>query len=204
MVPWEEINPDEIYLRFYTLGYRERLSYFEKYVRSNPYIGDKEKNEMAIDHLLALFELGKYEKFLYEVDPMIEYVVDQNIYRHNGEDAFYLLLFKKAASHYNLEEWDSAKFILLQLKRIRPEDKISQMLLSRIERKKGLGHSPFWQSMVVLGFLFSFFTYILDIFIIEPFAYKWHEVAVLVTELSFVLATVLLCFLCYTLIRLKR
>ena len=50
MVPWEEINPDEIYLRFYTLGYRERLSYFEKYVRSNPYIGDKEKNEMAIDH----------------------------------------------------------------------------------------------------------------------------------------------------------
>lgn len=72
---------------------------------------------MAIDHLLALFELGKYEKFLYEVDAMIEFVVNHNIYRHNGEDAFCLLLFKKAAAHFNLEEWDASKTILMQLKK---------------------------------------------------------------------------------------
>ena len=201
MLPWDGISPDEIYLRFYTLGYRDRLQYFEKFVKTNPFIGEKEKNEMAIDHLLALFELGKYEKFLYEVDAMIEFVVDHNIYRHNGEDAFCLLLFKKAAAHFNLEEWDAAKTILLQLKKIQPAENIYQVLLYRIDRKKGYSQSHLWKSFVVIGFLMSFAIYILDIFIIEPFAFRWHEIAALTVELGLTISFSLLCFLCFNYIQ---
>ena len=192
MADWNNLSPDELYLQFYTLGHRERLSFFETYIRSNPFIAPKEKNEMAIDHLLALFEIGKYEKFLYEVDAMIEFVVEENIYQHNGEDAFRLLLFKKAAAHYNMEEMEASKSILFQLKKMDGSNNLYGQFIRRIDQHKGIWQSPFWQSMVVIGFAFSFIIYLLDIFLIEPFVFRWHEMVSLLCVSSMTVSFLLL------------
>lgn len=203
MAEWQDRSPDELYLQFYNLGYRERLAFYDTYIRTNPYIAPKEKNEMAIDHLLAIFEIGKYEKFLYEVDAMIEFVIEENIYHHNGVDAFRLLLFKKAAAHYNLEELENSKSILVQLKKMDGSNKLYSQLINRIDQHKGIWQSPFWQSMVVIGFASSFVIYLLDIFLIEPFVFRWHEIVTLLCGAGLSISAILLLVLGMSYLRSK-
>lgn len=78
-------------------------------------------------YLCSLFELGKYELVLSEIDTLIEYVFLNNIeYRSSG--TFEELLFKKASSLHNTMRYQESIDISLQLIGMQPQKRLYQQL----------------------------------------------------------------------------
>ena len=73
----------------------------------------------------ALFELGRYQKYLSVVDDLIESVIYHSVYYLNQEDLFQKLLFKKGASLYHSAEYDEAKKVLWELIKINPHHQLA-------------------------------------------------------------------------------
>lgn len=108
----------KIYLDYFRLAedaWRERVRYYEENKEAIDALYFDEKIELDIDYLICLFEVGRYERFLRFVDPVIETVISENIFTYKGENIFNDLLFKKAACHYQLHQYPKSKDILRQL-----------------------------------------------------------------------------------------
>ena len=180
----------QFYFTYYQLNYRERLRFYDENIKNNALISYEEKAEISIDNAYALFEIGKYEKFLYVVDELIEMVVEDNIYQHHGEDVFQKLLFRKAAAHYHLSEFEAATSILEQLVKINERNELFKWLLKKVKNKTELSRNQKIHGVLVLMFIFSFVLYLLDIFIVSPFFPLYHDSVLTIVVTVFLLALV--------------
>lgn len=129
-----------VYLQYFSFdekAYQEKIQYFESVSDELAYVQFEERVEMQIDYLMCVFEIGLYHKFLINVDPVIETIIIENIYDHNGEDIYTALLFKKSASLYHTKQFDKAIHILKQLKAIDPDSKIyDEVVILSVKRMK--------------------------------------------------------------------
>ncbi|MBK8702024.1 MAG: hypothetical protein IPN29_21620 [Saprospiraceae bacterium] len=187
-------NVSDLYLRYYALDFRERLAFFDQYIKDNPLLDYEERKEIRIDNAIALFEIGRYERFLYQVDAVIEMVVEENVYTHNGDDIFLTLLFKKAAAHYNLGEMEAANQIVVQLIRMDTANRLYKWLHSKIEKNLTIESDQRSTLITVICFATAFSIYLMDIFYIEPFLYRYHEISMLLAEIIFCMGSILLLF----------
>lgn len=132
---------DDLYFRYYNLGnhaYYDKTRFYETYIQSNSNLNKEEKFDLTLDYVKAIFAIGKYGKFLELVDPIIETVIEENIITIHEEDVFQDLLFKKAASYYNLKKYDQSIAILKQLVKINEKDRDYHILLRLAQLKKRL------------------------------------------------------------------
>ncbi len=112
----EKLNP--IYQGYFRLGdtaYREKVRFFEEQTEDINFLVFDDRIELEMDYLLCLFEIGRYERYLRFVDKVIEEVIVENIYTYRDQNIYEELLFRKAASLYQLQKFNESKALLHQL-----------------------------------------------------------------------------------------
>lgn len=85
-----------IYWEYFGLeesAYRDKVKMYEDNSAQIAVLLFEDKCEIDIDYLFCLFEIGRYERFLSKVKPMIELVIMENIYDYRGVDIYKELLF---------------------------------------------------------------------------------------------------------------
>lgn len=130
---------------------------------------EEDRLELEADYLLSLFELGKYNKLLKRIDPLIEEVIEKNIFRINDLDIFEELLLKKAAALYNTHNISESNRICFEILKLNPGHKVAKSIAYRcaLKQKTKLYHL---MSAVSIGlFLFSAVIISLELLFVKPF-----------------------------------
>jgi len=117
--------------------YRGKIRYFDKHQEAFDLLDHDQRIDIHLNFAKALFEVGNYHRFVKVADPLIEQVIIENIYSHQGEKVFEELLFRKSAALYNLRKYDDSIKVLKSLTKIDPEHNLAKRLLPHCIRKKG-------------------------------------------------------------------
>jgi len=111
----------------------QRVRFYESHTAMIFSLDDREQFYFSWQYMNSLYELGKHELILAEIDPIIEYVFLNDInYQPTG--TFEELLFKKASCYYNILDYDKCIAISEQLIGIDPENKLYQALAMKAHR----------------------------------------------------------------------
>lgn len=113
--------------------FRERIRYYEEHRDVLHFLSFDQRIEVDIDYNLCLFEIGKYNRFLQNIDHLIESVIIEDIRELNGKDIYCELLIKKAACLYNTDRFEESIHISKQLLKINPDEQ-SKMLYAKCKR----------------------------------------------------------------------
>ncbi|HMQ06085.1 MAG TPA: hypothetical protein PKC30_02235 [Saprospiraceae bacterium] len=187
----------EIYLHFYKIdksSYQDKVRFFEKHKEQLTQLSFHEGLEMKADYAFALFELGKYYPYLKLCDELIETVIMENILRLNGKNIFEELLFRKAASLYNLRQFDDAIKIAREIIAINPANTLAANLLRQSLRLKGYKWYEVSKGIAVVFLLSGISVVVAELFVVDPF-YETYAFHVRIFRISlFVIAGVLLLF----------
>jgi hypothetical protein len=111
----------QIYLRYFRLGdtaYREKVRFYEENPDEISSLYFDDRLEIDFDYLYCLFEVGRYERFLSKVDPIIELIVEENIFEFRNDNIYFELLFRKAACLFQMQQYKKSETILSQLVRM--------------------------------------------------------------------------------------
>lgn len=161
----------DIYLQFKELdrtSLRSVVHYFEKNKLLLNQLEVQEYFEILATYASAIFELGQYGKFIPVADEILYLVIDNNIYEFEGEDVYCSMLFKKAASHYNLSETQTAENILFQMIKMYPDNKyVISFYRKIISRQKSI--SRFTRAAAVALILSSALVIAIELLAIRPF-----------------------------------
>ena len=166
----------KIYRDFRGIGdseYRAVIRFYEEKETDIKHLEFEEYFELLVAYTNALFEIGSYQKHLLMVDHVIESSIQQNIKTYKGEDIFYNMLFKKAASLFNNLDYNKADYILRELIKINPEDNYTAMFLKKCLRKK---HPAFVRNSRAAGiflFLLTALIICIEVLFVRPF-YGMH------------------------------
>ena len=107
-----------------------RIQFYEQHTEFIFALEERKQHFFSFHYIQSLFELGKYEHVLAEIDPLIEYVFLQEV-NYNGKYTFEDLLFKKAQTLFQLVKYDEAIAIGEQLIGIHSENKEFQHFLQK-------------------------------------------------------------------------
>lgn len=158
-------------------NYRRVIRFYEDKEEEIKRLDFEEYFELITAYVNALFEVGAYQKHLLMVDVVIEMVIVHNVEVYKGEDIFQKMLFRKAASLYNIMEYGKAEYILRELIKIDPYCEDFILFLRKCLRKKEPGFLNKAKAASILLFLLSAFVISVEVLFIRPF-YKAHVDAV--------------------------
>lgn len=164
-------------------SFRKIIHFFEQKEEAIRQLEFDEYFEMLQSYVDALFEIGAYAKHLLMVDVVIEHSITYNIQFRKGEDIFQRMLFKKAASCYNLREYDRADYILRELIKIDPYDRDVSLFLKKCLRRKHPQMVYRSRAASIFLFLMTAFIISLEVLLIRPF-YRMHVPTVEASRLS--------------------
>lgn len=153
--------------------YREIIRFFEDKENEIRRLDFEEYFELLVAYVDSLFEIGAYGKHLLMVDLVIEQAIDHNLRRPGEADLFQRMLFKKAASLYNTLELDKADYILRELVRIDPNDRLSVLFLKKCLRRQRPKLISNTRATAIFLFLLCAFVICLEVLIVRPF-YSMH------------------------------
>ncbi len=154
-------------------AFRQIIRFFEKHEKMINRLEFEEYFELLTAYTDALFEIGAYQKHILMADIVIENSITLNIQWYKGEDIFYLTLFKKAASYFNLHEYDKTEHILKELIKISPEDKETASFLKRCLRRKGSKSLSIARALSIFLFLITALIICFEVLLVRPF-YEMH------------------------------
>ena len=129
MSQFERFQGNEFYLKFYKNSahlYRDRVHVYESNDSGYLLLPLDERCAVDFDYLVALYEIGHYEKLLIKVDDFIETIISENIVRIRGIDVFAHLLIIKNISLFRLKRYDQVLVLsrtLLKMKDFSKEEK---------------------------------------------------------------------------------
>jgi tetratricopeptide (TPR) repeat protein len=118
----------------------------------------------------ALYDGGFYRKHLVMCDYLLEIIIDQNIITWGGEDWYHKIIFQKALSLYQLDEFVKAQHVLRELLKMHPENEqmVRQLLL-----RCYLSQKPRWlliaRALAVLVVLLSVILVVIELSILSFF-----------------------------------
>lgn len=150
-------------------AHRQIIRFFEKHEKMINRLDFEEYFELLVAYVDALFEIGVYQKHLSLVDEVIENSISFNIHFYKGEDLFYIMLFKKAASHFNLHQYKKAEHILRELIKIKPEDQEAASFLKRCLRRRGSKLLSVARATSILLFLLTACVICVEVLFVRPF-----------------------------------
>jgi len=133
------LYPSQLYRDFMEIdpgSYHQISRFVESHEEDLEYVDDEERFELLEGYVTALFEVGAYRKHLRQIDRVIEEIMQHNIRFFRGEDIFQKMLFRKAASHFQLMEYKEAEFVLMELLRINPAYADAAQFLKKCRRSQ--------------------------------------------------------------------
>lgn len=150
-------------------SFREKIRYVDNHKEQIDQLSFSNWIEINLDYTFALFEVGYYERFLEKADVMIEQVIINNIYFHQHKDVYCELLFRKAASLYNIGEIDKTIVIIDQIISIDHSHKFAPAFLQKcLNHKKRYARS--WAQALGIAFLLvGVGIMALKVLVIKPF-----------------------------------
>ena len=188
---------NKIYLDFYQIdksSFHEKVRYFERNKKYISLLAFDQKIEMECEYLFALFEIGKYHRFLSSVDEMIECVVIENIYRIDNRNIFEDLLFTKSACLYNTGQYEAALKVAGALIKINPEYPLIRRMHRQCLRKSG----PTWyeinKAIAVVFILSGISVVLVQLLVVDPFYEQYAHQVTFFRNILFVTAFCLLIF----------
>jgi len=173
-------------------AYRTITRFYEEREEDIQQLEFGEYFELLHAYTSALFEIGAYRKHLLMADVVIEISILQNIHQFQGKDVYCDMLFKKAASHYNLLEYDQAEHILRELIKINPSDLDTVAFLKKCLRRQRPRYVKGTRAVAVLLFLLTAVVIALDILVIRHFYTLYESTADLIRNGLFVTAWLVL------------
>ena len=162
----------DIYLNYYRLGnsaFREKVRFYEENPSAIALLPYDERIEIDIDYVLCLFEIGRYQRYLEKVDPVIETVIEDNIFEYQGENIFNILLLRKAASLYHTHNFEKCETVTSQLLRLDPQSAPAKKLYSLCNRRKENNLTTFLKIVGMSGLIIVISITFVRILLIEPF-----------------------------------
>ena len=144
------------------------VRYYETYEDEIKLLDFNEFFELLIAYTESLFETGAYQNHALMVDAAIEISILNNIKFYNKKDIYYELLFKKAASYYNLMRYDEAQHILRELIKINPQNEISIRFLNKCLLRKKPKFIRNLRAISVFLFLLSALIISIELLFIRP------------------------------------
>lgn len=154
-------------------AYRNVLHFYELHEEAIRRAEFEEYFEMLVAYTEALFETGAYRKHLLMADVAIGESMSQELEQEYAKSVFGRMLFRKAASHFNLAEYQQAEYIAGQLIRIEPEHE--QAL--RFFRKCRYHQRPGWlhhvRATVIFLLLLAALVVCIEVLLVRPF-YGMH------------------------------
>jgi len=173
-------------------AYRTIMRFYEEREDDIQQLDFEEYFELLHAYTTALFEIGSYRKHLLMVDVVIEISILQNIHEFKGKDVYCTMLFKKAASHYNLLEYAQAEHILQELIKINPNDLDTVAFLKKCLRRQRPRYVKTGRAIAVFLFLCTALVIALDILVIRHFYALYEPTAELVRNTLFISAWIIL------------
>lgn len=129
MSQFDHFQGNEFYLKFYRNSahlYRDRVYVYESNDSGYFLLPLEERCAVDFDYLVALYEIGHYDKFLFKVDDFIETIISENIVKIRGIDVFTHLLMIKNISLFRLKNYDKVLVLsrtLLKMKDFSKEER---------------------------------------------------------------------------------
>ncbi len=123
----------QIFDQFEANDHLNRIRFYESHTTMIFSLDEKEQYYFSWQYINSLFELGKHESVLAEIDNVIEYVFIYDV-DYIPVSTFEDLLFKKASCYFNILEFDQCIEISEQLIGIDPDNKLYQALAMKAHR----------------------------------------------------------------------
>lgn len=117
------------YQRIGDSDYRAKIVFFDQFRKDLDLLDEEDRLELYLDFVAALFEVGNYHRYLHYVDRLIEQVISENIYYFRDEKIYESLLFRKAASLYNIHKYQESIPILKAVVKMDPKYPAAMPLL---------------------------------------------------------------------------
>lgn len=148
--------------------------------------------DLLVTYVNALFETAAYEKHLNRVDTVIENSILRNIQFFKGEDIYRRMLFKKAASLYNLGAYEKADYILRELIKIDPFERDPITFLKKCLRKSHSNLLHRINAIFILLILSSAIVAAFTLLMIRPFYTDYIQIFENIRNVLFVSACLIL------------
>lgn len=150
-------------------AYRDIIHFYEKQESQIRTLDFDENFELMTVYVNALFEIGQYRKHLSLVDFIIETAIVNNIEFYKGEDIFLKMLFRKAASLYNLLEYEKSEYILCEIIRINPWDQDAILFLKKCKRHQQPRYLKYARATSIFLFLLAALIIALEVLFVRSF-----------------------------------
>lgn len=163
MLTPSEKYASQVYLNFKEIGEREFqtiVRFFEAHEEDIHKLTYKEYFELLMVYTDSLFEVGAYSNYIDTCDLAIESTIYFNVKMFRGENIYQKLLFRKAASHYHLMQYDEAEHVLRELVKINPDHKLAIRFLKKckvsrfpkiVQRTRAISVALFFLSAIIIG-----------------------------------------------------
>ncbi len=168
--------------------YHGAVRYYERFEDAIGSLDMEEYFDCTWSYTNALFEIGNYGQHIVMCDHLLELVIMQNIETWGGDDIYAKLLFKKAAALYHLQEYAKSAYILRELIKLHPENRMSLRFL----RACLLRQRPKWLATVrAISVGVSFLAVgaiALEFFVVRPFFPDYYPEALVMHNVLLVSA----------------
>jgi len=127
----------KVYLTYFSIdasNYVDKIACYENRYQEIEELVDIVRTEIELDYTISLFQVGRYHQYISQSTPLIEKVITENIHQIEGEDIFQKLLFNKAASYFNVNDFEKANHIMLELCKMDPHNQTYYAFSSKILR----------------------------------------------------------------------
>ena len=151
------------------LAFNHIIRFFEEKETQIERLHFEEYFEMLATYVDALFETGNYQKHLVVVDLVIEASVGHNIKVYKGEDIFSKMLFRKAASLFQINKVDEADYILRELLKMDPDNADATMFLKKCLRRRKAEFMQSVRAVSIFLFLLAALVIAVEVLFVRPF-----------------------------------
>lgn len=163
---------NSFYFNYYRIGqgaYRDKVKFYEDNKADLQLLDVDQQNEVKIDYLLCLFEIGRYDYFLQHVDETIETVIIDNIYKYNGYNIYNELLFRKSACLYNTNRFADSERVLKALIKLDERNIVARKLFTKCKRKHVSSQNEMVKAIAMVLLLSALSIAVMELFIVKPF-----------------------------------
>ncbi|MGB3545804.1 MAG: hypothetical protein WBA17_02455 [Saprospiraceae bacterium] len=125
--------------------------------------------ELTARYVDALFHTGAYRKHLLMVESVLRASILYNIVRFDGRDIYRSMLFRKAASHFRLRQYQPAAYLLRELIRMKPANEQYRAVLRSALYRGRRDWLRFGSGTAIFCVLLSALVIIIELFAVRPF-----------------------------------
>jgi len=172
MSPFQPKYYSRVYRDFKAIeatDYRQIIHFYEGNEEQVLQLDEQECFELMYAYTNALFEVGYHQKHLLMSDNALAWVIEYNIREHRGEDVFATLLFRKAASFFNLDRNEEARHVLEELVRIDPYDEDVILFLKKCLRRMEPAILNHAKAASIFLLLLTAFIISIEVLFVRPF-----------------------------------